>query len=145
MSKPVRVVGHVSYNEVERIARARGVDEDQRVACMTQMRSPVDRVLSCLHYRTREEGNPKTVTDFTPRGFRRFLMSYRDKYGYGCNNEIARMFTDETDEDVLNDLSLTSLPSVYDLVDDDLDDDQGQTQGEQLLKLFLLAYDDGRD
>eukprot|EP01102_Stenamoeba_stenopodia_P022223 TRINITY_DN9185_c0_g1_i1.p1 TRINITY_DN9185_c0_g1~~TRINITY_DN9185_c0_g1_i1.p1 ORF type:complete len:415 (+),score=37.97 TRINITY_DN9185_c0_g1_i1:238-1482(+) len=96
---PVRIVGHFSYSEVQKVTKLRNHTAD----CLTQLRHPLSRTLSCFYYRTTEQKKPKNITDFTPETFRMFMSMYTDMYGHGCNNEILRMFTPEKNETILND------------------------------------------
>jgi len=96
---PVRVLGHFSFGEVQKITKLR----NHTVDCFTQFRHPLNRTLSCFYYRNVEEKKPKNISSFSQEGFRAYMSTYRDLYGNGCNNEILRMFTTEKNETFLND------------------------------------------
>jgi len=96
----VWILGHISFGQLEKVIRLRN---NHSVDCFTQFRQPMDRTLSCIYYRTLEEKKPRNISSFKDKEqFRDFLRNYTDKFGFGCNNEILRMFTAETNETFLN-------------------------------------------
>jgi len=100
---PIWILGHFSFGELEKVTSR--VDNHTRLDCLTQLRHPIDRTLSCFYYRGFEEQN-KTVriSSFKSEGrFRKYMSEFRDIYGYGCNNEMLRMFTSEANETFLSD------------------------------------------
>jgi len=98
---PIRISGHFTFPDVERILEVRP-EQNQKLSCLTQLRPPEERFISCFYYRTREMGRPKYLHFFKPEALKSFSHSFRDTWGYGCNNEILRMFTGLEDEDYLN-------------------------------------------
>eukprot|EP01102_Stenamoeba_stenopodia_P022178 TRINITY_DN914_c0_g1_i2.p1 TRINITY_DN914_c0_g1~~TRINITY_DN914_c0_g1_i2.p1 ORF type:complete len:412 (+),score=68.51 TRINITY_DN914_c0_g1_i2:173-1408(+) len=96
---PVRILGHLPYVEVQKVETLRNHKAD----CLTQFRHPLNRTISCFYYRTSEQKLARKISDYTPEKLRLFMRQYRDKYGHGCNNEILRMFSPETNETILND------------------------------------------
>jgi len=104
--RPIILVGHITFQETLKI---KAVDEKmgnkRALHCITQLRHPINRTVSCFHYRSQEVFHRKTaITDYTPSEFEYFLKFFRDKYGNGCNNEMLRMFSGLADEDTLNDI-----------------------------------------
>eukprot|EP01102_Stenamoeba_stenopodia_P007011 TRINITY_DN1957_c0_g1_i1.p1 TRINITY_DN1957_c0_g1~~TRINITY_DN1957_c0_g1_i1.p1 ORF type:complete len:331 (-),score=26.62 TRINITY_DN1957_c0_g1_i1:195-1187(-) len=100
---PVHVVGHIPLRLVEVVTTVR---PDSQLHCLSTLRPPEERFISCLYYRTREMRKARTLSSFTPSTLKTFSQSFRDIHGYGCSNELLRMFGDESDESVLNQLDL---------------------------------------
>jgi len=103
---PVKLVGHYSISEVERVLEAR---PSAQLTCLTQLREPIIRTLSCLYYRTKEKGRARLAFTYVNIDlFTDALKNFKDMYGHGCNNEILRMFAGDVDEETLSTLDPTS-------------------------------------
>eukprot|EP01102_Stenamoeba_stenopodia_P007765 TRINITY_DN2187_c0_g1_i2.p1 TRINITY_DN2187_c0_g1~~TRINITY_DN2187_c0_g1_i2.p1 ORF type:complete len:344 (-),score=32.30 TRINITY_DN2187_c0_g1_i2:48-1079(-) len=103
LTLPVHLIGHFPFTEVETVHKAR---PSAQVHCLSMLRLPEERFVSCLYYRTWEQRNAQNISNFTPSTLETFTEEFRDIHGYGCSNELLRMFGDEMDEFVLNHLNL---------------------------------------
>eukprot|EP01102_Stenamoeba_stenopodia_P007764 TRINITY_DN2187_c0_g1_i1.p1 TRINITY_DN2187_c0_g1~~TRINITY_DN2187_c0_g1_i1.p1 ORF type:complete len:346 (-),score=36.44 TRINITY_DN2187_c0_g1_i1:32-1069(-) len=103
LTLPVHLIGHFPYPEVATVLKAR---PSAQIHCLSSLRLPEERFVSCLYYRTSEQKNAQNISNFTPSTLETFAEEFRDINGFGCSNELLRMFADETDESVLNHLNL---------------------------------------
>jgi len=106
-SLPVQVAGHFPYVDIQRFAEGFGM---QNFSCLTQLRKPTSRVISCLYYRYTEMRFNRTISlaSMSEEEFHHHLHTFRDRWRHGCNNEIARMFSSLLDERILNDFDMTT-------------------------------------
>ena len=95
-----------------------GVENDRANlfgGCITNIRPTVSRVESCWNYRMVQDigGHPTrtsprkvpTSSSMTPEEWSVLLPEAVDRYGNGCNNEIARILGDTQHEQAVNQLS----------------------------------------
>lgn len=78
--------------------------------CITTIRPTVERVVSCWNYRfNRPSGSPgfplPRSSELDPQDFAKLLPKAYDRFGNGCNNEMARIFGSTVDETYVNTLS----------------------------------------
>lgn len=72
-----------------------------RFQCLTVLRNPITRIISCYYYRFFEVFANRPLSAFTPQGMREMLLSWRDNSGHGCLNEHLRIFSGMVDEDTV--------------------------------------------
>ena len=81
-------------------------------SCLTNIRPTVSRVTSCWNYRfvfTKQKNKNWTIpmaSNATIEEWTGLLPEAVDKFGNGCNNEIARIFGRTQDESLVNHLSV---------------------------------------
>jgi hypothetical protein len=61
--------------------------------CITILREPVSRAVSCYYFRHKRRKGSKTLGDLDPEELRSIMLYGRDTYGHTCSNEMARIFT----------------------------------------------------
>lgn len=97
-----RSVTFVSLDTEETLRRSFGT-------CLANIRPTVDRVKSCWNYRmvqdTPKEWRLPLANTMAAEEWDILLPNAMDRYGNGCNNEIARIFGNTQDEKAVNRLS----------------------------------------
>lgn len=80
--------------------------------CITNIRSTVDRVVSCWNYRFVQNKlmtwNIPSSSQVTPDEWRILLPQIYDEYNGGCNNEFIRIFGSVMDETIVNSITVDS-------------------------------------
>eukprot|EP01083_Nonionella_stella_P101031 285865_1 len=86
-------------------------------SCLTNIRPTVSRVVSCWNYRFLHDVRGKldvpVASNATVEELTAMLPEAVDKFGNGCNNEIARIFGRTNDENLLNHLSVKTYGPKY--------------------------------
>lgn len=75
--------GHFTWGEQHDLARW---GREANIACTTNYREPVSRIVSCLYYRHKASFGNKCINDLTVEMLRKLLFK-RDEYGDSCLNE----------------------------------------------------------
>ena len=86
-------------------------------SCLINIRPTVNRVISCWNYRFIREVKQKLdfplASNATVEEFMAMLPEAVDKFGNGCNNEIARILGRTNDENLINHLSVRTYGLKY--------------------------------
>lgn len=86
-------------------------------SCLTNIRPTVSRVVSCWNYRFLHDVRGKLdvpeASNATVELLTAMLPEAVDKFGNGCNNEIARIFGRTNDENLINHLSVKTYGPKY--------------------------------
>lgn len=92
-----------------------GLAEFHNLHCLTQLRDPVTRTLSCVMFRFMDKGwlvnvlrarrKPLHVSSMTPEELDLLLRDGVDEFGHGCSNEGLRILSGVADEDLINKLT----------------------------------------
>lgn len=69
--------------------------------CITILRNPLDRLLSCYHYRMEHFMRGVPLFNLSPRDLQSLFLDVRDSFGFGCLNEHLRIFAGSMDEDAI--------------------------------------------
>jgi hypothetical protein len=94
----------------------KGLDVYNNLHCLTQLRDPLARTLSCIHFRfksgswlqnrlSRDSKENLTLLTLTPNEMDILLADGVDVYGNGCCNEGLRILSGFVDEDLINKLT----------------------------------------
>ena len=98
-------------NEHEHV-RYHKLDDTQGFDCITNIRSTVNRVISCWDYRLvqtkKKSWNIPPSSELYPNEWKTLLPKVYDEYNGGCNNEFMRIFGDVMDETVVNTITVDS-------------------------------------
>ncbi len=75
-------------------------------SCLTVLRHPVDRVISCYYFRYFNKRNvTRHMNEYTPDELRDILTNWHSMHMEGCNNEVLRIFGGLQEESIVNSLS----------------------------------------
>ena len=118
--------GHLQWGVQKRIERARnkhmqssedrliGGKLDDDLSCVTNLREPVSRLLSCVNYRyLRHHGrftDAICISDLTIEELYYLLAVEVDDFSNSCLNEPFRVFSGLLDEDLVNNLGIKTDP-----------------------------------
>jgi hypothetical protein len=102
------VAGHFSVASVWHTYKW-GQTDRSNVRCLTNMRDPLERTVSCLFYRFPNLRH-EVERGLTPGRLEVFLQNY-SSYGFGCNNEAIRMMSGFAVEEVINSLAFYPDPA----------------------------------
>ena len=92
-----------------------GLDVFNNLHCLTQVRDPVARTMSCINFRfmqggwlpdlLKSRGDALAISSLTPEEMDLLLREGVDEFGNGCSNEGLRMLSGVADEDLINKLT----------------------------------------
>jgi hypothetical protein len=92
--------GHFNWgvqNVLERFGRGRR----RQYSCMTNMREPISRIISCLNFRFRNKMRKRCIEDLSLEQLQE-LLQRPDNMGHSCLNEPFRALSGVLDEEIID-------------------------------------------